>query len=179
MKKSESKTEAELLEYINENFHHGDIETHGKFYYKVRGMGRQIGKEAGRVNYSSGYRQLRIDYIEYQTHRMVYLWVHKKFPDNQIDHIDHDKLNNNPKNLRDVTHIENHKNVSIYKNNKSGTMGVIKVRNGKKYYWRSSVRIFGKLKYKCFPFTDEGKEDCIIYTKKVYKDNGFHPNHGS
>tara|TARA_R110000744_G_scaffold296713_1_gene406615 strand:+ start:492 stop:1031 length:540 start_codon:yes stop_codon:yes gene_type:complete len=178
MKKSESKTEAELLEYINENFHHGDIETHGKFYYKVRGTGRQMGKEAGRTNYSSGYRQLRVYNIEYQSHRMVYLWVHKKFPDNQIDHIDHNKLNNNPINLRDVTHTENHKNVSMQKNNTSGTMGVVKVKTGKNYYWRSSVRINSKLTCKCFPFTDQGKKDCIEHTNKVYIINGFHPNHG-
>ena len=42
----------------------------------------------------------------------------------QIDHINHDKLDNRKENLRVVTHQQNSYNKTVYKNNESGYTGV-------------------------------------------------------
>lgn len=53
--------------------------------------------------------------------RYIYrLYINGKFPNN---HIDHDRTNNKISNLRLVSSLENSKNKSLYKNNKSETNG--------------------------------------------------------
>lgn len=49
--------------------------------------------------------------------------------DIEIDHINHNKLDNKKENLRVCTHAENLQNKSNYKNNSSGFRGVTKYKN--------------------------------------------------
>jgi len=43
-------------------------------------------------------------------HRLVWFWHHGKWPEDQLDHIDRDKLNNRIENLRDVSNQINNFN---------------------------------------------------------------------
>jgi len=65
-----------------------------------------------------GYIQVKLDNKHYLVHRLAWLYVYGKFPDGQIDHIDHNKTNNRIKNLRDVSHSLNQQNILFAPKNK-------------------------------------------------------------
>lgn len=69
------------------------------------------GKVAGTICGRDGYRTVFISGRNYFAHRIIWLIVHGKWPDHQIDHINGDKLDNRLENLRDVTNQINSWNV--------------------------------------------------------------------
>jgi HNH endonuclease len=78
----------------------------------LRLRGIQAGKRAG-CKYGDGntyYLLVTVDQVQYMAHRLIWLLVYGKWPDNQIDHIDGNGLNNKLSNLRDVTCAVNLRN---------------------------------------------------------------------
>jgi hypothetical protein len=74
---------------------------------------------------SSGYLHVKVGNCRFQAHRLVYLITKGPIPDGMdVDHIDRDRRNNAPYNLRLATKAENSLNRSKYKNNTSGFPGV-------------------------------------------------------
>jgi len=61
---------------------------------------------AGTVK-SNGYLQIRVDSRIYLAHRLAWKIIHGADPVLEIDHIDHNRLNNAISNLRELTHQEN------------------------------------------------------------------------
>ena len=82
-----------------------------------RGGGVRKGDIAGRIS-NRGYRAIKLQGIQYQAHRLAWLIYYGKFPENQIDHINGDKLDNRLCNIRDVTHRENAQNRKIHRQGK-------------------------------------------------------------
>lgn len=164
--------EQELLEYIKHHFDTDLIESDGRFVWNVRGHGITVGREAGTIN-ATGYRLINISGKLRSAHRLVWLWIHKEFPKNQIDHINGNKLDNRIPNLRDVTGQENSKNQKIYKRNTSGYMGVYWIKN--RNMWRAKIYCNKKQihlgYYKEF-------DDAVEARKEAERNYGFHPNHG-
>ena len=72
---------------------------------------------------------------------MAWLYVHGKFPSDQIDHINLDKLDNRIVNLREATAAQNFANREAYTNNTSGFKGVRK--KGRK--WEARIGFNGKV----------------------------------
>jgi len=68
-------------------------------------------------------------------HRLFFQSVHGFLPE-IVDHIDQNKLNNHPDNLRAATKSENCMNRSKGKNNTSGYKNVCKHQNG----WKTKIR---------------------------------------
>jgi hypothetical protein len=83
----------------------------------------RLGKEPGSLN-TKGHVQIRIDGVLYVAHRLAWLYVNGRFPDNQIDHINGDKTDNRIVNLREATNKQNQENVPLQVNNTSGYRGV-------------------------------------------------------
>lgn len=79
-----------------------------------------IGKIAGYVD-TKGYRILKFKQKAYKAHRLVWLYAHKEWPKQSIDHINRDKLDNRIENLRDCDHSTNMRNL--------GDVGVIPFRD--------------------------------------------------
>ena len=90
----------------------------------------------------NGYGRVGIDGKKYSTHRLIWLLVYGEWPENDIDHIDRDRMNNRLENLRAVTRTENNHNHGVHKNNSSGYPGVSLFKRDKKY--RAQIRINGK-----------------------------------
>lgn len=120
-----------------------------------------------------GYIHTRIKGNRYKVHRLIWLYVHGKFPKHQIDHINHIRDDNRICNLREVTHQENAKNVSMNCNNTSGTVGVRFNKGMNK--WVSRIMLNQRaLWLGCF----DSKEDAIKVRKEAEIKYGFHKNHG-
>jgi len=82
------------------------------------------------------HRQISILGKLYCAHRLAWLYVHGKWPDRHIDHINGKPDDNRISNLRDVSVSVNMQNrTRAQSNNKSGLLGVSKVQNG----WTATI----------------------------------------
>ena len=101
--------------YIDENF---------KLLAKIKYSNNiKVGQEVGRLA-GGGYRQVRVFRICYQVHRVIWSMYYGKPPKKDLDHIDRNRINNNPKNMREFTNQQNQMNTSMRKDNTSGVRGV-------------------------------------------------------
>lgn len=142
---------------------------HGVLYCKIKC------KPVGHINKSNGYLQITIKGKKFYAHRLIYIWHYGKIKKGRyVDHKDHNRLNNKKKNLRLVTHLENSKNTSIRKDNKSGMVGVSFCKSTEK--WRVNINHNGKCinlgRYKYI-------NEAIEVRKKANKRYNYHKNHGS
>lgn len=77
-----------------------------------------------------------------RTHRVVWAMANGSWPEHTIDHIDGDRSNNRPSNLRDVIHADNIQNQNKpLPNSKSKIRGVHQVPSGK---WVAQLRAYNK-----------------------------------
>lgn len=131
------------------------------------------GSEAGCISSRDKYVTIVIHGKRYMAHRLIWLYMTGSYPENQIDHINHNRSDNRWSNLRDVTHRENHQNRPMSKANKSGVVGVSwdKARNR----WGASIKVENK-KVHLGRFKD--KEEAIKARKDAEIKYGFHPNSG-
>src|SRR3990167_10275155 len=123
----------ELLDY--------DPET-GVFTWKVSRKGIRKDRVAGCLN-NRGYLHIVVNSRPYKAHRLAWIYVYGCWPENEIDHINHDKSDNRIINLREATRKINCKNQSLYRNNSSGVTGL--VWNSRKNKWRVHIGHNGKL----------------------------------
>lgn len=65
----------------------------------------------------------------YMVHRLIWLYMTGEVPDGEVDHIDHNPLNNKFSNLRLVDRLANNRNAKKRVDNTSGVTGVYKNRN--------------------------------------------------
>jgi hypothetical protein len=86
----------------------------------------RIGCVAGCIS-SKGYDKVSYKGRRYSVHRLIYQLAHNVewlSEEIQIDHIDENKSNNNPTNLRIATNQENQRNRGKNRNNTVGFKGV-------------------------------------------------------
>lgn len=116
------------------------------------------------------------DWTPNQSHRIAWLLFYGEWPENIIDHIDGDGLNNRIKNLADKTYSGNSRNQKIRKNNKSGVMGVRfnETKRGKPK-WEARICVDGKKKRLGFFDTFD---EAILARKDAENKYGYHANHG-
>jgi len=103
-----------------------------------------IGRPAGSIN-SFGYLVVSFKSRPYKAHRIAWLIYYGEWPEEDIDHIDRNKLNNSIANLRKATRSQNAFNVGLRKCNTSGFRGVsFNAEWGK---WFSQIIIRGEKKF--------------------------------
>ena len=108
----------------------------GHFRWKVSNSNRcKVGDIAG-FKETEGRIQIRIDNKTYRAHRLAWLHTYGRWPQHQIDHINHDQSDNRLSNLREATNQENSRNMR--KKNSSGLRGAQwSPRVGR---WKSEIR---------------------------------------
>ena len=153
----------ELFEYRDDNL-----------YWRVRPSRSHVDilKPAGCVR-PDGRRQIMLKGKKYLAHRLIWLYVNGKLPDNSIDHINGRPLDNRIENLRDVTHQENQKNRSKNCNNTSGHIGVYWHKGAEK--WRAYIRVDGVKQHLGY---FNVLEDAAAAYRVASIEHGFHANHG-
>ena len=117
----------------------------GALIRAIRGTGgrSQVGREAGSID-ASGYIEVSIDGSAYKAHRIVWLHIHGVWPQGQIDHINGDRRDNRPGNLRDVPAFINCENQRFGRSDSShGLLGVCYFK-GK---WQAQITVRGKQRY--------------------------------
>lgn len=105
--------------------------------------GKFSGKGAGHKSSSTGYIIINFGGNLFGAHRVVYAMVYGLWPE-YIDHIDGDRANNIPRNLRSCTRSQNQCNRPRQSNNKSGFKGVHRHVDGR---WYASICIGRKSKF--------------------------------
>jgi hypothetical protein len=89
------------------------------------------GTPAGWVDTSNGYAYVQIGKTKYKLHRVIWLHYYGKWPDNDVDHRDLNKINNSIRNLRSVTDFENSRNKRVLSSSKLGVKGVRRDKRNK------------------------------------------------
>ena len=109
----------------------------------------------------------------YRAHRIIWLYQTGEWPEEQIDHINHDRKDNRWLNLRQVSNEENHRNISQQRNNRSGYTGVSWDKRCSKWYARIMVDN-KKIELGYFDLM----EDAVEARREAEIKYGFHENHG-
>lgn len=111
----------------------------GVFTWRVDRAFVQAGESARSTD--NGYVRIRIDGRLVRAHRLVWLYVHGRWPDGAIDHINGDRSDNRLANLREASAAVNAQNQrTAHRNNQStGVLGVSRHHDG----WRAKVSVNG------------------------------------
>lgn len=104
--------------------------------------GRFAGRNALTGKTVDGYKQGKVLGSSVRAHRVIWVLVYGKWPENQIDHINGIRDDNRIKNLREVTNAENMRNQFRSPRNTSGVTGVCWSSQTSK--WRAEIKHNGK-----------------------------------
>jgi len=130
-------------DHLRDLFHYD--ETTGTFTRRVRTSNRiNVGDVAGNLM-ATGYVRFCVNGRAYTAHRLAWLYVHGRWPDGEIDHINGQRDDNRIANLREVSRGQNMQNLrSARLCNKAGLLGVSWDERNKK--WRADIRVSGTRK---------------------------------
>lgn len=90
---------------------------------------------------SRGYATVDLGAARYRVHRLAFVLMEGRWPADQVDHINRDKLDNRWGNLREATNSMNNVNRGLQANNRSGFRGVSYHKRDKVF--RARVKING------------------------------------
>ncbi|MGY8831687.1 MAG: HNH endonuclease signature motif containing protein, partial [Pseudomonadales bacterium] len=84
----------------------------GHFTWRINKRRARTGDIAGSV-VAHGYILIRVDQTRQLAHRLAWFYVHGRWPDKNIDHINGQTADNRIANLRQATCAENLKNIKV------------------------------------------------------------------
>jgi len=114
----------------------------GEFRWKVNFSRVRIGDIAGYVDkHGHGYRMVSINSQMYLEHRLAFLWMTGKWPDEEVDHINRIRDDNRWSNLRPASRLVNSLNMGVRKDNTSGVTGVSWRKDKKR--WEARIYMNG------------------------------------
>jgi len=113
---------------------HYDPET-GVFEWLVKPRSAKKGEIVGGVG-KNGYWRIAVDGERYLAHRLAWMYVYGKWPDDEIDHKNGNKLDNRISNLREASRSQNLANTKTRKDSTHGLKGVSFHKRDGKYMTR-------------------------------------------
>ena len=128
-----------LCEYISYNHETGELT-----YIKKPSRKILSGSTVGCPD-KNGYIQFRFMAHNLLAHRVAWAIYYGKWPEKQIDHINHIKSDNRINNLRQADHSQNGCNRGLQSNNRSGVPGVH--WSSQKEKWFAKIKLNGKSKH--------------------------------
>ena len=172
----------ETQEYFNSLLHY-DKET-GFLYWKERPAtckqnnifnSKFKNKKVGSVKLGhrskTEYLTTKIGDKYYAVHRIIFFLNYGYMPE-QVDHIDHNGLNNKLDNLRASNNKDNSRNLPMQKSNKSGYIGVNWHKSAKKWQARANDKNGKRIDLGRY----DNIEDAISVRKKYEKEFGYYEN---
>lgn len=109
----------------------------------------------------------------YRAHHLAVLLMTGSWPENIVDHIDGDGLNNRWMNLRKATQADNTRNRRKTIPTKSGIMGVYWSKKNSKWYVKMTVNgVQSQLYY------GDSLDEAVRIRNETAKRLGYHENHG-
>ena len=130
-------------------------EVAGTLIRKVNKGKAKAGQVAGGIG-PKGYLRVRVNGVYHSVHRVVWAMTHGHWPDHDLDHIDGNRLNNSPSNLRKSTQALNMRNTARRSDNTSGVRGVS--WDKQRGMWRARIEVAGKSWSKFTPDLTEAQE---------------------
>ena len=128
-------------------------------------IGMVLGSGKKPNSHRSGTRiAARIDGYNYQAHRLAWLYVHGKWPPDQIDHINGNPADNRIDNLRPANNSQNHANLGPTRLNRSGLKGVKKHR----HRWVARITVGGREKHLGSFQTPQAASAAYIKAARLY-----------
>lgn len=147
----------------------------GKLFWRISpSRAIRAGTEVCYIN--DGYLRVGFKGRGYFAHRIIWGILHPEDPiadGEEIDHIDHNRTNNRPENLRKVPGIDNRRNKTKDHRNTSGTTGVGWHSYHKK--WQAKISVDG---VRVYLGLFHSLDDAIAARKAAEIKYGFHKNHG-
>lgn len=161
----------ELKELLNYN------PSTGEFTWKVNTSTVEAGTIAGtkRKNDGKTYIIISIRGRKYRAHRLVWLYLYGSFPKQLVDHIDGNGENNSQTNLREVSAVDNNRNMRQRKDNSSQVTGVHWSNKDRAWVVQCKTEKVGRGyvgQFKCFI-------DAVAARMRAERTAGFHKNHGT
>lgn len=170
-------------EYLKEALHY-DPET-GIFTWKVRPVShfksarghavfhsKNYKNAPGRIS-RRGYHEIGFGKERYRSHRLAWLYMTGEWPEADIDHINHNRIDNRWCNLRAVDRHANNCNRGMSEYNTSGFTGVS--YNKQTGHWEAYIGFKGKhIKLGLH----KEKQRAIEVRKDANLKYGYHQNHG-
>jgi hypothetical protein len=120
-----------------------------------------------------GYWDIRVDGKNLKAHRLAWLYMYGELPEEFIDHIDHNKINNRISNLRCASRTENQRNLGMRSDNTSGITGV--TWHSQRGKWLAQIWVNGK---KVHLGVFLSIDDAARARKDAEIKYSFHENHG-
>ncbi len=108
------------------------------------GFGCQEGDTCGGLS-TNGYIRISVNNKYYPRSHLVWLYITGSLPTKTIDHINRNRQDDRPTNLREVDNIDNYKNMKLFNTNKSGHVGVSWHKKGQK--WMAVIMVNYKQQY--------------------------------
>jgi len=140
----------------------------GLFFWNSPRPKIRVGQQAGHLHHK-GYIYLEIYGKHYSAHRLAWFYCTKKWPIDQIDHINGDKSDNRIENLREATNGQNRANSKT--KNKSGYKGVTFRQHLKDKPYIAKINHNKKtIHIGCFKTPEEAFEAYKVYAKKLHGD---------
>jgi len=156
------------------------LQVRGYPKYEVSSFGRIRNKKSKKIlklKSHRGYKRIGLCNNNKQKFFLVHRLVAEAFIPNQqnktcVDHVDHNKSNNNVVNLRWATHSENGMNKRRSTNNTSGVIGVS--WNKRDHKWQANISIDGIRKHLgYFDTMEAAKRARVRAVNRLFGEFGF------
>jgi HNH endonuclease/AP2 domain len=121
----------------------------------------------------TGYRYVDILGVGYHAHRVAWAHHYGVWPEDEVDHINHNRSDNRIVNLRNASRTTNTQNASKRKDNTSGVTGVSWDRQHQK--WAAIIFTEGR-NHRLGRFNDF--EQAVAAREAAVQKYRFHENHG-